>query len=530
MRTFALGFLAVALCFALGTSAVAQHPAGASISGQPEDKERVPDIFEDVTQLERVDANTAREIVRKFQLENPSRREFSPNRASQGYDEDDSKPALKLDKVAVGPAGVLMELTGLARSRNTVSAVMRRDTLRLRNSRGLTSALMAFEGVTELRDRRGGSALIVSPGDKLYLLFDKFDDYFAFSISHVNRDGRESVYFELDPRFDERYEAMYSAANTPNGMKEFVVEFARNDPKGRVLPVFSKLIGQMRAQGSFEGYHTAYQLMGEPRDYAGMQRTAVSAAHREVMESIEAEKQAEVRRREEAKLAEARRQEAQRLESQRVEQARLAEQRCLADPGCLREMEERRAACVRSIQNCRMQCDRLSGSGSYGGFFANLAAAGMSAVCSRGCRCDTSFGDLLAKFNDMSSGSSSGTSRVRASAAESLTASPAAGDTSRRSRVASADKRTTTGVASAAGESSRRSEVPADKRGTVAASDYVCTVNCRGPEGRAYLTVKAGDSAEAAKLVDPQGHQVCKSAGFQRATDIRMAASQCQKR
>ena len=427
--------LALVLFAALVGNASAQAPAAEPMSPQAENAGRVPDIFENVSQLERVDAITTREIVTRFQRENPTRREFLPNLTSQGYEEDDSNPALRLEKISVGPVGVLLELTGLARSRNSVSAVMRRDTLRLKNSKGETSALLAFEGVSELRDRRSGSALVVSPGDKLYLLFDKFDDYFTYSMAHVNRDGRESVYFpRIDPRFEERYEAFHAAANTPNGMKDFVVEFARNDPKNRVLPVFSKLIGQMRAQNTFEGFHTAFQLLGDPRDYSGMQRTATSAEHKAVLDAFEAEKQAEVRRREEAKTAEARRQEAQQLAMQRAEQTRQAEQRCLATPSCLREMEERRAACVQAIQNCRGQCDRLSGSGSFGSFFANLAAAGISAACSRGCKCENSFGDLLAKFNDVSSGNSSGAGTRRAST-PAVAAGNDTGPSSRRSEA-----------------------------------------------------------------------------------------------
>lgn len=512
MRLFALCCLAVAQ-YTASVGAIAQSPVSITVSPTSEDKGRVPDIFEDVSQLERVEASTTREIIRIFQRANPTHRDFELKLTSQGYEEDDSNPALRLERVLVGPAGVLLEITGLARSRNSVSAVMRRDTLQLRNSRGATSALLAFEGVTEIRDRRGGSALVVNPGDKLFLLFDKFDDYFAFSLLHANRDGRESVYFSrVDPRFEDRYDALYAVANTPRGMKDFVVEFARNDPKGRVLPVFSRLLGQMRAQNSFEGYYTAFQLLGEPRDYAGMHRTAASSEHRAVIDGIEAEKQAEVRRREEAKSAEARRQEEQQLALQRAERTRLAEQRCLETPSCLREMEERRTACVQSIQNCRGLCDRVSGSGSFGGFIANLAAAGISAVCYRGCKCDNNFGDLLAKFDDMASGN--GASGRRSASTAAAAPPVVAGDASRRTA-----------------ETSRRSaDVNASKPTVSAPMDYVCTVYCKGPDGSRLGTAKAVDAAEAASLVDAEGHKICRAAGHQRATELRTGASQCRKK
>ena len=117
---------------------------------------RIPDIFDDVTQLERVDADTSRAIVKKFLAENPAPRKYVVNAVSQGYDEDEANPALKLNQIWVGANSVLIEITGLARKRNAVSAVMRRDTLRIKSSKGEGSELVAFEGVTELRDRRGG--------------------------------------------------------------------------------------------------------------------------------------------------------------------------------------------------------------------------------------------------------------------------------------------------------------------------------------------------------------------------------------
>ena len=70
MRMYARCWLAGAFFSALAAGAIAQSPSGSTVSAS--DKGRVPDIFDDVSQLVRVDAKTTREIVKKFQLDNPS--------------------------------------------------------------------------------------------------------------------------------------------------------------------------------------------------------------------------------------------------------------------------------------------------------------------------------------------------------------------------------------------------------------------------------------------------------------------------
>lgn len=447
---------------------------------------RVPDIFADVTQLERIDARTTRVIVKNFLEANPMPKKYTVNAVSQGYEEDESRPALKLNQVWVGANAILLDLTGLTRKGKGVSAVMRRDTLRLKNSKGETSPLMAFEGVTELRDRRGGSALVVNPGDSLYLMFGKLDDYFAYSLSHLNRDNTGSVYFDrIDPLFRERYDVVHAAAMTPIAMKDFMVEFASNDPDKRVLPIFAKLLGEMRAQKTFEGYYAAWRLTEEPKDYAAMQRTALSAKQKAIIRAIEEEKQAEIRRREEAKLADLRRHDARRLEEQQAEQARAAEQRCLITPSCRQAIEEKKALCVRTVQNCRTQCDGVAGSGQQSSLFGKLAAAALARACYAGCKCDSGFGDVLARFNQATSVST-----------------PIERNSNTTRPTQAAQPKT-----------------------------FVCTIYCNSTSRPTIRReTKVSSRAEAARLLGEQGHSLCQGEGHSRASSMTLPERQCYEK
>lgn len=62
------------------------------------------------------------------------------------------------------------------------------------------------------------------------------------------------------------------------------------------------------------------------------------------------------------------------------------------------------------------------------------------------------------------------------------------------------------------------------------AAEYQCTVNCKSPDGKTVVTVKADSASDAANIVDKQGHQICKAAGHQRATESTMSSSQCSKK
>lgn len=61
------------------------------------------------------------------------------------------------------------------------------------------------------------------------------------------------------------------------------------------------------------------------------------------------------------------------------------------------------------------------------------------------------------------------------------------------------------------------------------AAEYSCKVYCKGPDGSTYVTVKADSASEAARIVDAQGHDICRSAGHSRATDSTMSSSQCSR-
>lgn len=263
----------------------APRPAGAPVA-QTVDRQKTVDGEAD-DEFERIEADTSKKLLREFRGQNPNAREHKLERMSMGYEEDSESPALRLDNVWVGSKSTLFEITGLPRKGKPNSAVLRRDTLRVSYGKGVETALVASEGTTELRDRKGGSALIVNPGDKVYLLFDAIDDARPFTLFHMNRDGNKTIYFDdVDPRFRERYDAAFSQATTPDGMKDFLVEFARNDPDKRAPKVFTKLILEMRAQKSFEGYYTTYLLLEDVADAKQAQRLATTEEHKRKLEHI----------------------------------------------------------------------------------------------------------------------------------------------------------------------------------------------------------------------------------------------------
>ncbi len=504
-------------------------PASAASPTEPARAESAPgtsqvhEMFDDYGQVEQVAAETAQSVSKKFFAENPSARKYTVNLTSQDHEQNPTRPALTLKTVAVGEREILVELVGLPRTQNDASAVMRRDTLQMKNSKGQVAKLLAFDGVGELRDRRGGSALVVAPGDTLHLLFEKFDDYAAYSLFHVNRDGRDSVYFDpIDPRFRERYDAMHAAANTPLGMKNFLVEFANNDPDKRVLPIFAKFLGEMRKLKTFEGYQGAFQLMGDPKDYEAMRRAAQTDEHKAVIKAIEDEKLAAVRRQEEARLAEQRRQEAVRMEQQRVEAARAAEARCMVTPSCRQEVEARQAACVSTINSCRRQCDSLTS--TSGGIMATLMSAVLYRGCAALCKCDSGIGNLFAKMSDLESGN---TARAgSASVAPSRSADPRASTSGRDASSATAQSQSHGARAT--------SEALQLRAGTAKATGpdvFVCKIYCKSSGGpsieREFRALSRRDAATAA---GDAADAMCNRAGHGAASSNSLPESQCWKK
>lgn len=239
--------------------------------------------------VETIPPDTSREIVKRFRLDNPGYREHTFGKLSDTY--DDQTPGLRLERAFVGTNGMLLEIIGLRRPNTSVSAVIRKDTLFIHEAGGGLKALLNFDGVTELRDRKGGSALVVRPGETLYALFAPVNDLQPFSLEHFSRDSKQFVYFEkLDPRFRERYDQVFAIANqagaTPEQQKDFLVGFARNDPDKRVPGIFLKLISQMRAQNTFDGFYNAYLLLQDPIDAKAATKLVKTDQHRRMMENV----------------------------------------------------------------------------------------------------------------------------------------------------------------------------------------------------------------------------------------------------
>ncbi len=239
--------------------------------------------------VETIPPDTSREIVKRFRLDNPGYREHTFGKLSDTY--EDQTPGLRLERAFVGINGTLLEITGLRRPGTSNSAVIRKDTLFIVESGGAYRALQSFEGVIELRDRKGGSALVVRPGETLYALFAPVNDLQSFSVEHVSRDSKQFVYFEkLDPRFRERYDQVFATANqtgaTPEQQKDFLVGFATNDPDKRAPGIFLKLISQMRAQNTFDGFYNAYLLLQDPQDAKAAAKLVKTDQHRRMMENV----------------------------------------------------------------------------------------------------------------------------------------------------------------------------------------------------------------------------------------------------
>lgn len=65
------------------------------------------------------------------------------------------------------------------------------------------------------------------------------------------------------------------------------------------------------------------------------------------------------------------------------------------------------------------------------------------------------------------------------------------------------------------------------------AQEYSCSVHCKSNSGgieRISVSVTAGSAGDAAKIIDPQGHQLCRQAGYPKATEATMSASQCSRK
>lgn len=224
-----------------------------------------------------------------FLAANPGARVHELNMDMQ--DEEGRPQGLRLVRMWVGPSGTLLELLGLpAASGRPNSAVIRKETFSLEDHRQRVG-LLAQEGALELRDAKGGSALVVRPGMTFFAHFPAVDDLRPMQLLHVDPDWRTFVYFDrIDPRFRERYEQSFAQASapsaTPEAMKDFLVDFASNDPDKKAPMVFMKLLNAMRAQNSFEGYYTAYLLVQQPEDAEKAWKLARTDSDREKLENM----------------------------------------------------------------------------------------------------------------------------------------------------------------------------------------------------------------------------------------------------
>lgn len=462
-------------------------------------------------------------LLRQFQLDNPAAQEHSLSLVSEAYQEDKTNPALQLGRLWVGESGTLLELRGLARRGQKYSALINVDTLTLLNLKtGKPARYLASDGGIRFEDRDEKKVLRVLPDDLIYLFFEPIDGLQAHSLQYKNSLGRNDSYFDrIDPRFRERYDQMYARAMAGDAkvedMKDFLLGFVRQDPDKRVQKVFVSLIGKLRGQKTFDGYYQAYVLIKDPADEKEAQKLvqteeqrarleiAVAAAKQAEAAKLEEQKraaearQAELRKREEARQADLRRQDEVRQAEQRAAQARADEERCLKDARCRQAMAERQAICEQKILSCRRSCDSAVGSGNYGSFFANLAAAGMARTCYVGCKCDSGFGDLLAKFNQMAAdgASSSGSS-----------ASPKGRETATKASPS----------------------VPPPRQED-AIKVFMCKVYCLSGSGPVtYKRIEASSRKDAAKIASDYADGICAADGKSYASSIRYDESQCKEK
>jgi hypothetical protein len=419
---------------------------------------------------------------------------------SEAYAEDPSNPALKLERMWAAESGTLLELRGLPRRGQQYSALIQVESLMLRNLQtDQLAPYIASDGGLRFEDRGGKKLLRVLPNELIYVFFAPIDSIQAHSLTYKNSAGLDDTYFDrIDPRFRDRYDQMYAKAVATDGsvedMKGFLLGFVRQDPEQRVQKVFVSLIGKLRSQRTFEGHYQAYLLIKDPADEKAARQLAKNdeqisklEAAVEANRQIAAEKQAqkrraeearreELRKREEARMADLRRQAEVRAAEDRQRQAQADESRCMQSALCRGAVQERQAMCQRKIESCRGGCDRLTGSGGYGGFFANMAAAAMARACYAGCQCDGGIGDLVDKFNQHSPSST--------------VSSP--------SRAVN--------------------------------KTFECKIYCKSASGPVIFTsIEAGSRRQAADLAAKQADQVCAASGKSHASSVKFSESQCRE-
>jgi hypothetical protein len=225
-----------------------------------------------------------------FLKTNEDSKEYELNQMMVDYRDAARPPSLRLNRMWSGKNGILLEIEGLPIKGRSASAIIRRETFVLTNGKA-TAHARQVEGITIQQDPKGGSALIIRPGEKMLVEFESINDFYPLKLQHTAANIEPFTYFEnIDPRFRERYDLDFQGAMeknaTPEVMKDFLVDFSKNDPDKRTLKVFLKLINTMRAQQTFEGYYNAYLLIQDPEDAKKAMRLASTEEQQRKVENM----------------------------------------------------------------------------------------------------------------------------------------------------------------------------------------------------------------------------------------------------
>ena len=411
--------------------------------------------------------------------------------------------------MVVHEKGTLLDIVGLSRVGAMHSAIIDIDRVYLLSLKSAKQLSVIFPlGGTVVEGKGAKRLLQLMPGEHLYLFFEAIDDLQPHSLRYVNWSGQPDSYFDvIDPRFRERYNSSYSAATAPlagvEDMRNFLQEFAKNDPEMRAEKVFISMINKLHSINTFDGYFQAYQLLRDPTDEKAARRLArtpeqlskldaavyvvkqAEAAKKDEIRKAQEARLAELRKRDEARQAELKKQEELKLAEHQAHQAKADEEKCMRTPACRKAWEIQQAKCEQEILSCRSHCDTVTGNNRSSGFLAGLSSSFLARGCYSACTCDSGLGVLLGKFN-------SAVAEVRSS-----------------SGAANKDSQVLSGRASAQ-------------------KTFQCKVYCRGSDKPlAYDTVKAASRREAAKIISDKVDLLCSREHGTEASRKDFSESQC---
>ncbi|WP_146204644.1 hypothetical protein [Massilia glaciei] len=456
--------------------------------------------------------------IEEIKRESPGTREWTVEKSSEAYDEDHSNPALRMEKMWANEKGTVVQISGLARSRSLYSAVLDIQSLRLfnLNTKKYSKYITHMGGATSTGQNKNHpeaatKMVQLKQGESLHVFFEPIDDMDPHSLRYSNWAGGEDSYFDrIDPRFTERYDQLYAKASGKEAkipdVKAFLLQFAHNDPRNMVKPVFVNLIRRLHSQDTFDGYYQSYLLIKDPADAAAAKAKAETAEQQEKIVAAMADEQrrqaardeeirqakearlAEKRRRDEARSAELRKQEEAHQAERRQELAVEDERRCMRTPACRSAWEEEQNRCREKIAECRGNCDGITGNGRQRSFFGGLLAAGLARGCYGACKCGAGIGELLARMNSVGG-----------------------------------DRRASNGTDSAA-SAGRPSAAKALKT-------FECKIYCKSASGPVtYFKVDSASRGEAAKYMDEHADEICRKNGLAHASGLKFSESQCRER